>query len=70
VYRIPAEAIEKMMKRERLTAPIVSGDRILKNALRTRRGEVDSVIRTNMDISTQTKDANTPVKKILPPKIR
>jgi hypothetical protein len=67
---IPTVAIEKMMKKERLTAPIVSGDLILKNALRTRRGEVDSVISTKMDISTKTKDANTPVKKILPPKTR
>ena len=59
-----------MMKRERLIAPIVSGDLILKNALGTRRREVDSVISTKMDINTKTKDANTPVKKILPPKTR
>jgi hypothetical protein len=70
VTMIPKVAIEKMRKRERLMAPIVSGDLRLKNALCTRHGKVDSAISTNMDIHTKTKDADTPPKEILPPKIK
>jgi hypothetical protein len=51
-------------------APTVSGDLILKNALGTRRTEVDSAISTNTDINTRTRDTATPGKKILPLKTR
>ena len=70
VSGIPTVAIEKMMKRERLMAPTVNGDLILKNALGTRRTEVDSAISTNTDINTKTTDTATPGKKILPLKNR
>ena len=51
-------------------APTANGDLILKNALGTRHTEVECVISPNTHINTKTKDANTPVKKILPPKTR
>jgi len=70
VYCIPIVAIEKMMNKERLMAPTVSRDLTLKNALGARQTEVGSVISTDTDINTKTRDAATPVRKILPPKIR
>jgi hypothetical protein len=70
VYCIPAVAIAKIMKRERLMAPTVNGDLILENALDTRRREVDSATSTTTDINIKPRDAATPGRKILPPKIR
>jgi hypothetical protein len=70
VYRIPIVIIEKMIRRERLMAPKVSGDLVLKNALGTRHMEFASIISSKMDINSRTRDANTPLKKIVPPRRR
>jgi hypothetical protein len=59
-----------MIRRERLMAPKVSGDLILKNALGTRRIEFESIISSKTDTNRRTRDANTPLKKIVPPKSR
>ena len=51
-------------------APKVSGDLILKNALGTRRIEFESIISSKTETNSRTRDANTPLKKIVPPKSR
>jgi hypothetical protein len=70
VYRIPIVRIKKMIKRERLMAPKVSGDLVLINVLGTRRMEFTSIISSKIDTNSRTRDANTPFRKILPPKRR
>ena len=70
VYRIPIVRIKKMINRERLIAPKVSGDLVLKNVLGTRRIEFASIISSKTDTITRPRDENTPFKSILPPKRR
>jgi hypothetical protein len=70
VYLIPRVAIERMIKRERLIAPNVSGDFILKNVLGIRRREAESMISSKTDTNSRSRDANTPRKKIVPPRRR
>jgi CxxC motif-containing protein len=69
-YRILIVRIKKMIKRERLTAPKVSGDLVLKNVLGTRRMEFASITSSKTDANSRTRDENTPFKNILSPKRR